>query len=63
MTWAEKHNELRGPRVKVLASNPQPEATYLTLSCGHTRPYNQIYHYAIGSEVRCFECGKVEVEQ
>lgn len=48
----------RGPERTVVAAERKPEATYVTLKeCGHVRPMNQIYHYKIGSQVRCFECG------
>lgn len=48
----------RGPIRKIVSVDAQPEATYLTLDCGHINPHNQIYMYWVGHECRCFACGK-----
>lgn len=45
-----------GPKRQVVSVNCQPEATYVTLSCGHVENCNQIYHYPVGSDLSCFGC-------
>lgn len=49
----------RGPIRTILNVDKQPEAAYVTLSCGHTRPLNPIYNYLVGTSCHCFECGQL----
>jgi hypothetical protein len=49
----------RGPVMTIthVSESPTGSETLLKLSCGHVARVNQIYHYKVGAESRCFQCG------
>jgi hypothetical protein len=36
------------------------QTSLVTLSCGHQRHLNPIYHYRVGEPCRCFGCAQEE---
>jgi hypothetical protein len=49
-------NDPRGPVVTIAVIEERSDCTMLTKSCGHTSPYNQIFHYKVGAPVHCVQC-------
>jgi hypothetical protein len=53
----------RGPirKIEKVEEDPKGGATLLTLSpCGHVCRMNQIFHYKVGNDCRCFQCRESE---
>lgn len=53
-------NDPRGPIREIVSIEERSDATMITMSCGHTGRFNQIFHYKIGASVHCFQCGQLE---
>lgn len=47
----------RGPIKQITAIEERSDITLLALTCGHVSKANQIFHYKVGADSRCFECG------
>jgi hypothetical protein len=54
-TWYDLR-DVSGPRREVVSINQQPEATYITFSCGHVGNFNQIFDYSKEKQLSCFHC-------
>lgn len=50
----------RGPvrTIKIVDLSATNGWTLLTLDCGHVNEVNQIYHYRVEDDARCFKCRK-----
>jgi hypothetical protein len=55
--------DLRGPIRKITEVDASPSGTTLTYDCGHKGQANQIYHYKVGADSRCFICGQIARQQ
>jgi len=53
----QESRDPRGPTRTITGIEERSDITLLSLSCGHTGRANQIFHYKIGEECRCFDCG------
>jgi len=53
----QESRDPRGPTRTITGIQERSDITLLSLSCGHTGRANQIFHYKIGEECRCFDCG------
>lgn len=47
----------RGPVRKIVSVDWRTDVCLVSLDCGHIRPMNQIFHYKVGNDCRCFQCG------
>jgi len=54
------YKDPRGPIRKIVSVHESPTGglTEVSLSCGHVAKLNQIYHYTVGNDCRCFQCGQ-----
>ena len=50
----------RGILRKIVAvdDTSQSDATLITFDCGHTSSMANHFHYKIGSNTHCYQCGK-----
>ncbi len=54
----------RGPIRKIIAiDDSRTDGTLITMDCGHVGRFNQIFHYTLGADLRCFQCREIEIQR
>ena len=51
----------RGPIRQTIAIEKTASVSLVTLSCGHVASLAPHFHYKIGSDQHCFECGQTQL--